>query len=46
MIIKFVFNEWICKAERNDNFVASKLYNQIGLASFSDDYEPRHCIDR
>ena len=38
--------EWICKAARNDNFVASKLYNQIGLASISNDYEPRQCNDR
>ena len=38
--------EWICKAARNDNFVASKLYNQIGLASISDDYQPKQCNDR
>jgi len=38
--------KWICKAARNDNFVASKLYNQIGLASISNDYQPKQCKDR
>ena len=35
--------EWICKAARNGNLEASKLYSKISIASVSDDYEPRQC---
>ena len=35
--------EWICKAARNGNFEAGKLYSKISIASISDDYEPRQC---
>lgn len=35
--------EWICKAARNGNFEAGKLYSKISIASISDDYEPRKC---
>ena len=35
--------EWICKAGRNGNFEAGKLYTKISIASISDDYEPRKC---
>ena len=35
--------EWICKAARNGNFEAGKLYTKISIASISDDYEPRKC---
>ena len=35
--------EWICKAAKNGNFEAGKLYSKISIASISDDYEPRQC---
>jgi len=37
--------EWICKAARNGNLEAGKLYSKISIASISDDYEPRQCND-
>ena len=37
--------EWICKAAKNGNFEAGKLYSKISIASISDDYEPRQCDD-
>ena len=37
--------EWICKAARNGNLEAGKLYSKISIASISDDYEPRQCKD-
>ena len=35
--------EWICKAARDGDFEAGKLYSKISIASISDDYEPRQC---
>ena len=35
--------EWICKATRNGDLEAGKLYSKISVASISDDYEPRQC---
>jgi len=35
--------EWICKAARDGNFEASKLYSKISIASISEGYEPRQC---
>ena len=37
--------EWICKAAVNNSFEASKLYSKISIASISDDYKPRKCIE-
>ena len=38
--------EWICKAARDGDLEAGKLYSKISVASISDDYEPRQCNDR
>ena len=35
--------EWICKAARDGDLEAGKLYSKISIASISDDYEPRQC---
>ena len=35
--------EWICKAVRDGDLEAGKLYSKISIASISDDYEPRQC---
>lgn len=37
--------EWICKAVRDGDLEAGKLYSKISIASISDDYEPRQCKD-
>ena len=37
--------EWICKAARDGDLEAGKLYSKISIASISDDYEPRKCIE-
>ena len=35
--------EWICKAARDGDLEAGKLYSKISIASISDDYEPKQC---
>ena len=35
--------EWICKAARDGDLEAGKLYSKISTASISEDFEPKQC---
>ena len=35
--------EWICKATRDGDLEAGKLYSKISTASISEDFEPKQC---